>query len=81
MFEKKNTIKMLFKHRYIIFELGQINVMIDPLDLIKHGITVYKTIQKPGELIVTFPKGYHAGFSLGFNIAEATNFIVIFFKK
>ena len=31
-------------------------------------------MQRPGEFVVTFPEGYHAGFSTGHNIAEAVNF-------
>lgn len=30
--------------------------------------------QESGEIIVTFPYGYHAGFNHGYNIAESTNF-------
>lgn len=54
--------------------LFNINSMISPDYLTKHGVPVTKTHQKPGEFILTFPGGYHAGFSLGFNAAEAVNF-------
>ena len=36
---------------------------------------LYKTLQRPGEFIVTFPGSYHGGFSTGLNIGEAVNFI------
>ena len=54
--------------------LFNINSMIWPGYLAKNGVTVYSTLQKPGEFILTFPESYHAGFSVGFNVAEAVNF-------
>ena len=39
------------------------------------GITVHMIEQHVGELMVTFPQGYHAGYNIGPNIAEAINFI------
>lgn len=54
--------------------LFNINSMICPDYLSKKGVTVYSTVQKPGEFILTFPESYHAGFSVGFNVAEAVNF-------
>jgi hypothetical protein len=38
-------------------------------------VKVYKTLQMPGEYILTFPGSYHAGFSMGMNIGEAVNFV------
>ena len=40
-------------------------------------IPVYKTHQKEKEFIVTFPKAFHAGFSHGFNVSEAVNFVTV----
>lgn len=54
--------------------LFNINSMINPGFLAENGVKVYKTWQKPGEFIMTFPESYHAGFSAGFNVAEAVNF-------
>lgn len=39
-----------------------------------HGIPLVRIVQKPGEYIVTFPRGYHFGVNLGFNVNEACNF-------
>jgi histone demethylase JARID1 len=56
--------------------LHRLTVHINPLELIQHGIKVYKVVQNPGDMIITIPKGYHCGFSTGFNLAEAVNFSV-----
>lgn len=34
---------------------------------------LFQIAQNPNEIIITFPKGYHAGFNSGYNIAEAVN--------
>ena len=49
--------------------------MLNPLEIKKAGIRIYKTYQRPGDYICTFFKAYHAGFSQGFNIGEAVNFV------
>ncbi|CAJ1064679.1 lysine-specific demethylase 4A-like isoform X2 [Xyrichtys novacula] len=48
--------------------------LISPSVLKKYGIPFQKVTQEPGQFIVTFPFGYHAGFNHGFNCAESTNF-------
>jgi histone demethylase JARID1 len=74
-----NYIKREISHRKINDEniVHKLILLIDPEDLIKHGINVYKAVQYPGELILTLPKAYHCGFSSGFNISEAVNLAVI----
>jgi hypothetical protein len=42
--------------------------------LASKGITVNKIVHYPGEFVITFPLGYHSGYNLGFNCAEAVNF-------
>ena len=54
----------------------RLTIHINPLELMKRGIKVYRVVQNPGEMIVTIPKGYHSGFSTGLNLAEAVNFSV-----
>jgi histone demethylase JARID1 len=53
--------------------LHNINVMIDPTYLVENGVHVYRTLQRPGEIVLTFPESYHQGVSVGFNISEAVN--------
>lgn len=54
--------------------LFQLVAMLAPSDLRASGVPVYKIVQTPGSFVVTFPRAYHAGFSHGFNVAEAVNF-------
>ncbi|CAB3388861.1 Hypothetical predicted protein [Cloeon dipterum] len=46
----------------------------DPSILKKHKIPFEKVIQEKGEIVVFFPRCYHAGFDHGFNISEGINF-------
>jgi hypothetical protein len=54
--------------------LYQLVAMVAPADLEAQGVPVYSLQQRAGEFIITFPRAYHAGFSHGFNVAEAVNF-------
>lgn len=45
-----------------------------PRILANAGIALNRVVQLPGEFILTYPKGYHSGFNLGFNCAESVNF-------
>ena len=48
--------------------------LISPNILRQNSIPYNKIVQKEGEIMITFPLGYHSGFNTGFNIAESTNF-------
>lgn len=48
--------------------------MVAPSTLQANHIHYKTALQQQGEIIVTFPGAYHAGFNHGFNIAEAVNF-------
>lgn len=68
----KQKIAMKFKEDPNI--LHGVVTMVSPTYLMSQGITVYKTLQYPGEFVVTLPGSYHACFSTGLNIGEAVNF-------
>jgi len=48
--------------------------LISPSLLRQHSIPYNKIVQQKGEIMITFPCGYHSGFNTGFNCAESTNF-------
>ncbi|CAH0548665.1 unnamed protein product [Brassicogethes aeneus] len=48
--------------------------LISPQILRQYSIPYNKITQESGEIMITFPYGYHAGFNHGFNCAESTNF-------
>ena len=50
------------------------STLISPQVLRKYGIPFDKITQEAGEIMITFPFGYHCGYNQGFNIAESTNF-------
>ena len=54
--------------------LHHIVTTMNPNILQAHGVPVYRMDQYAGEFIITFPRGYHAGFNHGYNLAEAVNF-------
>jgi JmjC domain, hydroxylase len=54
--------------------LAKKTTMVNPAILLAAGIPVTRIVQHPGEMVITFPRGYHAGFSAGHNLGEAANF-------
>jgi len=47
-----------------------------PKYLVNKGIPVYRAVQEAGSYVITFPRSYHSGFSTGFNLGEAVNFVL-----
>ncbi|KAK5639199.1 hypothetical protein RI129_011691 [Pyrocoelia pectoralis] len=54
--------------------LHQLVTIMNPNILMNAGVPVFRTDQRAGEFVVTFPRAYHAGFNQGYNFAEAVNF-------
>ncbi|KAK9840352.1 hypothetical protein WJX74_008124 [Apatococcus lobatus] len=49
-------------------------IQASPSLLLQQGVDVVRLVQEPGEMVVTWPKAYHCGFSHGWNCSEAINF-------
>lgn len=54
--------------------MHHITTTISPTILQENGVEIYRAVQNAGEFIITFPRGYHAGFNSGLNMNEAVNF-------
>lgn len=50
------------------------SMAISPSRLREAGIRCNMLVHRQNEFVITYPKGYHAGFNLGFNCAESVNF-------
>jgi len=48
--------------------------MFSPDLLVQHGLSVCRTIQRPGDFIITWPGAFHSGFSHGCSVSESVNF-------
>ena len=57
--------------------LFQLVTMIAPSLLRDKGVSVCRARQHAGEFMVTFPRAYHGGFNMGYNVAESCNFALI----
>jgi len=68
----KNYLSM--KMRDVPDLLHHITTSFSPRILNQEGVRVCKLLQHSGEFIVTFPRAFHGGFSLGPNCGEAVNF-------
>lgn len=68
----KNYLSM--KMRDVPDLLHHITTMFSPRLLQKAEVPIYKLLQYEGEFVVTFPRSFHGGFSMGPNIGEAVNF-------
>ncbi|CAG9461077.1 unnamed protein product [Pedinophyceae sp. YPF-701] len=71
----RRALPLLFRDKPDV--LYHMNLMVPPTTLINAGVKVVRAVQRPGEFIVTFPEGFHGGFSHGWNCAEAVNFALV----
>lgn len=78
--EDSNGLEKVFKNylsmkmRDVPDLLHHITTMFSPRLLQQSEVPIYKLLQYPGEYVVTFPRAFHGGFSMGPNIGEAVNF-------
>jgi histone demethylase JARID1 len=68
----RDTIPELFEQQPDL--LFQLVTLLQPDKLQKAGVRVYALDQRAGQMVITFPRAYHAGFNHGFNFNEAVNF-------
>ncbi|EJD42482.1 JmjC-domain-containing protein [Auricularia subglabra TFB-10046 SS5] len=48
--------------------------LMSPSKLVNASCRPNMLVQHAGEFVITYPRGYHAGFNMGFNCAESVNF-------
>ena len=45
--------------------------MVPPSLLVKHGVSVSRAVQQPGQFVVVFPKSYTSSVCTGYNVSES----------
>merc|ERR1719410_953326 len=45
--------------------------MVSPSYLVKHGVSVCRAVQHPGQFVVVFPRSYTSSLSTGYNVSES----------
>jgi jumonji domain-containing protein 2 len=50
--------------------------LINPFHVAAQGIPVFRTIQHPGQTVLTMPGCYHWGFNTGYSLNEAVNYVI-----
>merc|ERR1719203_284978 len=51
--------------------------MVSPALLVKHGVSVARTVQQPGQFIVVFPKSYSSTICTGYSVSESAYYATI----
>ena len=49
-------------------------IFLDPLVVASWNIPVFKIIQGPGDIVLTWPGSYHWGWNMGLNLSMAVNY-------
>lgn len=73
-FEKLCAVLFEKSHKICPAFLRHKMTALHPKWLDDYDIPYDRVTQEAGEIMITFPYGYHAGFNHGFNCAESTNF-------
>lgn len=66
----------MFFMSIVVFKLPCLCMWTIPHNPPHSGVPVVRTVQRQHEMVITFPRAYHAGFSHGHNCAEAANLAV-----
>ena len=48
--------------------------MVSPSYLVKHGVSVCRAVQQPGQFVVVFPRSYTSNICTGYNVSESVYF-------
>lgn len=62
------------EHRKCIDVLRHKEILSSEQRLVDYQLGPVVAVQRAGEFVITFPKGYHGGFNVGLNVNVAVNY-------